>query len=191
MEQWKDIEGYEGLYQISSYGRVKSLERTIIKKNKGGNYSEYRLKEKILKPHVISENDHHLQVKLYKDSVSEHKYLHKLVAEAFISNPNHYDAIHHIDHNPQNNRVENLIWMDEKEHAAMHMKETLSKQVYQYTLDGKLVAVYCSTMEAAKQTGFIQTGISKCCNGGLFDKKKNKWINMKQHKGYMWSYTPL
>lgn len=70
----------------------------------------------------------------------------------------------------------------------LHYKE-LSKHVYQYTLDGELVNVWESASEAARQLGFTQTQISRCCNGGRF--LKGKWINIKQAYGYRWSYVPL
>ena len=67
----------------------------------------------------------------------------------------------------------------------------ISKTVYQYTSNGELVATYTSTMEAARCNGFYQWAISACCNGGFFDKKRHKWVNIKQYKGYKWSYFPL
>lgn len=193
MEQWKDIEGYEGLYQISSYGRVKSLERNNNGKNQYGNCTMC-LKEKILKPWNNGKRDSHLRIELRNNGKRETPLVHVLVAKAFIPNPHNYDIIHHIDHNSQNNVVENLMWMSRKEHDKLHSKERGEKQekrVYQYTLDGKLVAVWKSAREAARQLGFAQSHISSCCNGGFFDKSRNKWRKRETYKGYRWSYTPL
>lgn len=191
MEQWKDIEGYEGLYQISSYGRVKSLERAIIKKNKGGNYSEYRLKEKILKP-LVFDKYNHVEVELHKDGIREHKQIHRLVAEAFIPNPNNYDVVHHIDHNTQNNTVENLVWLSTEQHGVLHgteNSEKTKKNVFQYSLNGKLIAVWESLHEIARECGYTPINISRCCNGGYYHY--GKWINSNTAYGYMWSYTPM
>lgn len=66
----------------------------------------------------------------------------------------------------------------------------LSKQVYQYSLSGELIAIWPSTKEC-ERNGFTKQCIISCCNGGYFDKKQNKWINIEQHKGYKWSYEPL
>ena len=121
MEEWRDIEGYEGLYQVSNEGRVKSLERDIEVMNILFGSQIRHLKEKYIKPKVNSSN--RLQVRLWKDGVKEQKQIHVIVAEAFIPNPNECDVVHHIDHNPQNNSVDNLIWMTKEEHSAMHSTE--------------------------------------------------------------------
>lgn len=121
MEIWRDIKGYEGLYQVSNEGRVKSLERDIEVMNILFGSQIRHLKEKYIKPKVNSNN--RLQVRLCKDGVKEQKQIHVIVAEAFIPNPNECDVVHHIDHNPQNNSVDNLIWMSKEEHSAMHSTE--------------------------------------------------------------------
>lgn len=183
MEIWRDIKGYEGLYQVSNYGRVKSL-----------NYKRTNKEKNMV---LTKLNSGHLEVRFCKEGIVRHFFIHRLVAEAFIPNPNNYGVVHHIDHNPQNNVVENLEWMSEEEHKKIHHSSNggnagrSCKTVYQYTLDGKLVAVWKSASEAARQLGFQESQISNCCNGGFFYKKKKKWINIKQHKGYIWSYVPL
>lgn len=176
-EIWKDIKGYESLYQISNYGRVKSL-----------NYKR-TCKEIILKQHRESKN--HLFVSLWKDTSFKRFKIHRLVAEAFISNPNNYEIVHHIDHNPENNRVDNLVWMDKREHQALHNVEGKSKTVYQYTLEGELIAVWKSASEAAKQLKYTISNICDCCVGKRFDKSRGKWVKRIQYKGYKWSYIPL
>lgn len=80
---------------------------------------------------------------------------------------------------------------DGKKRNAEAARERFSKTVYQYTLDGKLVAVWKSAKEAARQLGLTQSNISACCNGGFFHKTRNKWVNRKQYNGYIWSYVPL
>jgi len=188
MEIWRDIKGYEGLYQVSNYGRVKSLERVVERKSKYGKCSNYRHKSRIIKQYAF-DNCGHLQVDLHKDNTKNHKQVHRLVAEAFIPNPNNYDVVHHKDHDVNNNKVENLEWMDKGEHTSMHTTESLGKTTYQYTLDGKLLAIYISANEAAKQLGYNVTDISRCCNGGFYHK--GKWHKRETSGGYRWSYTPL
>ena len=78
---------------------------------------------------------------------------------------------------------------DGKKRNAEAARERFSKTVYQYTLDGKLVAVWKSAKEAAKQLVFSQGNISNCCNGGFY--RKGIWVNRKQYNGYIWSYVPL
>ena len=193
MEEWRDIKGYEGLYQVSNEGRIKSLERYNSGRNQFGQ-CVMRLKEKILKPWRNGNNDGHLRIELRNNGIRETPLVHVLVAKAFIPNPLGLDVVHHIDHNPQNNKVENLVWMSREAHDRLHrgeQTEKLSMTVYQYTLDGELVNTWKSAKEASRQTSFAQSHISHCCNGGYFDKNRNKWRSCKTGYGYRWSYTPL
>ena len=98
MEEWRDIEGYEGLYQVSSNGRVRSLDRYV--KNKGK--LDFR-KGKILT--TSNRKNGYLSVSLSKDGVITTHSVHRLVATAFIPNPNNSPMINHRDENPSNNRV--------------------------------------------------------------------------------------
>ena len=105
MEEWKNIKGYEGLYQVSNFGRVKSL-----------NYHRTG-KEVLMKPgrFVMKSGNAYYGVKLYKDSKMNVKLVHRLVAEAFIPNPENKPEVNHIDGNPSNNRVDNLEWVTRSE----------------------------------------------------------------------------
>ena len=178
---WKDIEGYEGWYKISNYGEIISLDRFV--NNRWG--GKILIKGKIIKP--IKKDDGHLQVVLNKNGIKKRLHMHQLVAQAFIPNPNNYEVVHHIDHNPENNRIDNLVWMSREEHTKLHsklrvenVKKVLSKTVYQYTLNKDLIAVFQSGRQAARDNGFDNTGITKCANG-----------EYKQYNGYIWSYIPL
>ena len=102
---WKDIEGYEGLYQVSNKGRVKSLKRTIKTNNKNHPYNT--LSERLLK---LNGGDRYVLVILCKDGHTSAKSVHRLVAQAFIPNPNNYPIINHKDCNGRNNDVRNLEW---------------------------------------------------------------------------------
>jgi hypothetical protein len=199
MEEWRDIRGYEGLYQVSNEGRVRSLDRVIRKIN--GRQQTY--KGRILSPikHKCSkqqEGTYYNHYYLTKDGKQKWFEVHRLVAEAFIPNPHAYTVVHHKNHNPQDNRAENLEWINNEEHNAIHQTdritavvEKLSKTVFQYDLYGKLVRIWSSIHEIARELGYSNGTISVCCNGGYFDKKRNKWVDRLQYKGYKWSYEPL
>lgn len=178
MEIWKDIEGYEGYYQVSNEGRVRSLRR-----------------ENILKP---SNNRGYKYVVFSVENKRNTKKVHRLVAEAFIPNPQNKPYIDHINTIKDDNRAENLRWCTPKEnsnneltieHSLGHI--THRNTVYQYALDGELIRTYDSALEAARINGYRQSAISKCCVGGYYCKTRGKWINCETYKGYRWSYEPL
>jgi len=108
-EIWKVIEGYEGYYEVSNLGRVKSLRRWR-RSGKGG----YFQKEKILKTSIY-EKAKYFSVELYKDSKRKRMTVHRIVAQAFITNPDNKQTVNHIDGNRHNNCIENLEWCTQKE----------------------------------------------------------------------------
>ena len=169
-EIWKDVVGYEGLYQVSNNGRVKSL--------KFG-------KEKILKPGKLKNG--YLRVNLCKNEKQKHFLVHRLVALTFITNPNNLPDVNHKDENKENNRVENLEWCDCKYNinygtrtqriAEKNTNGKLSKLVLQFTLDGKFVREFKSGMDIKRNLGYSCGNISSCCLG------KRKSAN-----GFIWKY---
>ena len=108
MEEWKSIPGYEGLYEVSSYGRVKSLEISYIKKNGVMDHKP----EIILRPK--NNGTGYFTVCLYKNKIHKYYLIHRLVAQAFIPNPDNLSEVNHKDEDKSNNRVENLEWCDHK-----------------------------------------------------------------------------
>lgn len=164
METWRQIRGYEGIYDISSLGRVKSLRRREHSDKRG----YYVVQEKVLKP--ISNGKGYLGVILTKNGEHEHYYIHRLVAEAFIPNPKNYPQINHKNEDKSDNSCENLEWCTSLYNmnygnTQERKAEFFKKKVAQYSLDGKLIAIYDSITEAAKQNGFLVSPISNCFVG--------------------------
>lgn len=182
-EIWRDIDGYIGLYQVSNYGRVKSLDNYDI----CNGYKRFR-KGKILKQ--TNHNQGYKSVNLYKDKKAKTYTVHRLVAQEFLPNPNNLPEVNHKDENKLNNCVENLEWCDKKYNmnygtCIQRMTEKLtnrkdfSKPVLQFTKYGVFVAEYPSTTEAHRQTGVNQSSISHCC------RKKPRY---KSAGGFVWCY---
>ena len=167
MEHWKPVVGYEEHYEVSDMGNVRSL--------KFG-------KEKILKPG--KNNRGYLKVSLYKDGQKKMSLVHRLVAEAFIPNPNNLETVNHKDEVKTNNVASNLEWMSQKDNTNYGTRnkragEAFSKKVQMFDKStGELLATFPSTREAARVTGINPSHISECCNG----KKKSAG-------GYIWKYA--
>lgn len=175
-EIWKPVVGYEGFYEVSSMGRVKSLER----KDCLGR----TVKERILKQAVT--HDGYLRVGLYAGGKLKTLKIHRLVCEAFNDNRDEKPEVNHINEDKTDNRASNLEWCTRtwnnnhgtrNERAAKSIAKALSKPVGQYTRDGELVKIWSSTMEVQRQAGFSQGNISKAANG-----------NRKTAYGFIWKY---
>lgn len=192
MEQWRDIEGYEGLYQVSNEGRVKSLQREITYKDG----RKKTLPEKIL--HNFLSDLGYYHVGLSKNGIPKRYKVHRLVAKAFIPNPDNLPVINHRDENPRNNVVENLEWctqgynirygtMIERGRQTQFNRSDMSKEVEQYTLDGVLVEEYKSVSEVEREhPQFNKGSVARCCRGGQM--LNGKWQTITSYKGYIWKY---
>ena len=171
-EEWRDVVGYEGRYQVSSMGRVKSLER----KDCLGR----TVKERILKPGVVGSG--YLMISLCTGGKQKMFSVHRLVCQAFHENPDNKSDVNHINEDKTDNRACNLEWSTRKEninHGTHNerMAKTQSKPVGQYTLDGELVKIWPSAMEAQRQAGFYCSNICNTARG-----------KYKQAYGFIWKY---
>lgn len=177
-EIWKPIVGLEGYYEVSNFGRVKSVERTITMKN-GAPRS---IHERIMRP--SAQKTGYLNVTLSKCGELQRRVLiHRLVAEAFIPNPDNLPEVNHKDENKQNNRVENLEWCNHRYNniygtAKMRSMITQGKPILQLK-DGKIINGWPSAGMAAAFTSATQGGISACCRG-----------ETKTSGGYEWKIAP-
>lgn len=152
-EVWSNIKGYEGLYLISTQGRVISAPRN-------GTKNEWHF----LAPHFVRG---YVQYQLVKDNAKKEYKAHRLVAEAFLSNPENKREVNHIDGDKSNNRVNNLEWATTSEnqlHAARILGKGL-KAVKQISKDGKLIKVWRSIKEASESLGIHAPDISKASCG--------------------------
>ena len=173
-EIWKDIPNYEGIYQASNLGQVKSLERF----RKGKNGSLVTVKERILKLKLTHRG--YYRVDLWKQSIGKHYKVHRLVWEAFNGPIPEGLQVNHINEVKTDNRLSNLNLMTCKENSNWRTgiersATTQSTAVLQFTLDNILVKEYPSTHQVERETGFAQSSICACCNGKYKTAYGFKW----------------
>ena len=188
IEEWRPVVGYEGLYEVSDWGNVRSTDKTVIDKNG----RKICLKGMILKQTI--RGDKRCSVTLSKNGIEKQRKVHRLVGEAFIDNNCNLPQINHIDENPSNNNVSNLEWCDSKYNNTYndrHIKigEQFEKKVEMYDLEDNYITTFDSLTKAAKCVKTTKGNIGNCCNGGFFNKKRNKWVNVTKAAGYKWKYA--
>lgn len=168
-ENWKPI---YGIYEVSNYGRVKSIDH-IVPQKLG---SKAIKKGRFIKPNKYGG---YLYVQLWIDGKNQTISLHRLVAETFIPNPYKLPEVNHRDENPNNCCVWNLEWCTRAYNLAYgHHNEKLSKPIIQLSKNGEIISKYSSTKEASEITGICYANISQCCNG-----------KRKSAGGYVWQFS--
>ena len=183
-EIWKDIEGYEGLYQVSNLGRVRSLdqERTKPHPRNTSMVMHYTQKGKVLKPK--SDGVGYWQVCLWKDKKSKTIRVHRLVAEAFIPNPDNLPEVNHIDEDKTNPIVTNLEWVTKSGNmchgtCGERMGRNHWKAIVQMDMDGNVIKEWPCAQHASKALGISHSQIIGVC-------KKHKGHDSAG--GYRWKY---
>ena len=191
-ETWKDIRDYEGIYQISNLGRIKSLSRKTKRKN-----NSYRIiKEKILKPEVVHTG--YLMINLSKNSKTKKKFIHRLVAQAFLKEYNEKLQVNHIDGNKQYNIWTNLEMVTPSENVKHAFKIGLinehgnnyghfgkehhnAHKIYQIDIKtNEVINIFYGCYEAQRKTGIDKCNINSCCNGKQKTAGGYKWLYKEQ-----------
>lgn len=158
-EVWKDIVGYEGIYQVGSFGKVKNVRSGQIRK-------------------PIKDKDGYYQLKLHNCDRGKTFKLHRLVAEAFIEHNKDNDIVNHKDENKRNNCVDNLEWCNAGYNNSYGSRKLIQiKAVNKIEIStGKVVARYKSISEAARLNDVAASSISKACSSDTKTLLKHKWV---------------
>ena len=165
MEIWKNIDGFDGTYQISNYGRVLSYKQN--------------------RPRIMKTQDDghgYQRVRLRNNNNYEYHYIHRLVAKAFVSNENNYNTVNHKDENKNNNYYKNLEWCDNQYNlnygtSRQRAIKNTCKKILQYNFDGHLIKEWGSIISASKELKIDNSCITKCCKG-----------KVKTAGSYIWKY---
>jgi hypothetical protein len=173
MENWKPIKGYEGWYEVSDLGNVRSVDRKVDFVD--GRYATY-------KGQLMKQSKHYHGywiVNLFKNKKQSTKFVHRLMAEAFIPNPNNKQVVNHKDGDKANNKLSNLEWVTQLENITHSItvlgKKRIGNKVSQYDLNGNYLNTFESYGEAAKSVDGNSVGIGRVVSG-----------ERKTYKGFVW-----
>lgn len=175
-EEWKDIVGYEGVYQVSDHGRVRSLNRTVA--GKGNGYMS--IKGTILKPRTSKK---YFRIDLSSLNKRKSFYVHRLVLSTFNPVPNMDNLeVNHINGNPSDNFIGNLEWTTRQENVNHSYEYNLCRykrhEVDMFTLEGEYIKSFKTSYRASKETGINRGNIARNCKG-----------TGKSAGGYLWRFS--
>lgn len=188
-EIWKPIKGYEELYEVSNLGNVRSL--TTIINCKGAKGIDTHIRNGKVLSKAIGTTGYYIVV-LSRNSKTKQVRIHRLVAEAFLDNPNNYPCVNHIDGNKLNNNVDNLEWCthshNNKEAYRLGLKKSTwggvinkdnpnSKPLLQFDLNGNFIREWESAAQVKRELGYCAENIRNCCKG-----------RRPKANGYLWEY---
>ena len=187
LEEWKDIPGYNGKYQVSDWGRVRD--------------TNYRGTGTIRMRKILTNNGGYEYIRIDFNGCKQFYFIHRLVWLTFVGNIPTDKQVNHIDENTHNNHLDNLTLLTPKENSnwgtrrkrlsdsklLFHPRAIVVDKIDKTT--GEVLETYPSAMRAEKD-GFDRHHIISCCNGGYFSKSNGKWINIKYHKGFIWRSHP-
>lgn len=165
-EEWRPVVGYEGIYEVSNTGKVDHLNFRHTQKR-------VRIATRISRGYE--------SIALYKDKKTKRTFVHRLVATAFLKNPNNYPQVNHKDENKLNNNVNNLEWCTPLYNVhygtcRIRSAKKHSIAVIQTTIDGIIVAEYNSIKVASQSTGIDKSDINNVCNGKNITAGGYKWM---------------
>lgn len=182
-EIWKDIKGYEDLYQVSNLGRVRSLDRIVTRPHpKDKHLCEYKIKGRILIQLPLTSG--YLFVHLHKDKIDVQHTVHRLVARAFVLGYFEGAQVNHKDENKHNNRADNLEWVTRRENSMYgtcqeRLHESQRKPVIQLMIGGEFVKEWPSVWSVNYELGLDPGSIICVCKG----KRGRKTCG-----GFRWKY---
>ena len=179
-EVFREITGYEGFYQVSNLGNVRSVERT----------ANVRFGKRVIKGCILKQKTNtygYLFVSLSKENKVKHHLIHRLVAQAFIPNPDNLPEINHKDENITNNNVNNLEWCNRSYNINYGTRNTrcAKTQLNRCDISKPVLCietgiVYPSACEAARSLNICKTSIRKCCNGLYTKAGGYHWKSIKK-----------
>lgn len=173
-EIWKDIKGFEGFYQISNFGRVRSLDRWVEHSCNGGWWQPGRIRK------LGVTRGGYLFVPLTANGVTRPKRINRLVAEAFIEDYSEDKEVHHIDGDITNNRADNLKCLSSKEHHQKHPGVSVIGTNGEKTIIIRLANV--------GRYGFDMANVARCCKAAELEDGHPRKSKYATHKGYKWRY---
>ena len=180
-EIWRPVRGYEGLYEVSNFSRVKALARHRVVRRKNKVFTQY-FEEKILMPQLSSNGRY--QFSLAKDGKQKSIARAVIVAKAWVDGYQEGYEVNHKDENGQNDSIENLEWCSHlynmrygtrTERAIKHMIAKKGKRVVAKLKSGEIVEVFNTIADACRKYGCASTNVSKCCSGKIKSLLGMKW----------------